>query len=59
MSFKDLLNSGPKVINLGMERFYLDLLEQEVPAVKVNWRPPLAKSSLMDRLRKLRGEEVE
>ncbi|MBN2220010.1 MAG: hypothetical protein JW697_07015 [Kosmotogaceae bacterium] len=56
MSFKDLLNSGPKVINLGMERFYLDLLGQEVPVVKVNWRPPLARSSLMDRLRKLRGE---
>ncbi|PIJ63264.1 hypothetical protein [Mesotoga sp. H07.pep.5.3] len=59
MSLKDLLNSGPKVINLGMERFYLDLLAQKIPAVKVNWRPPLARSSLMDRLRKLRGEEVE
>ncbi|HAY98000.1 MULTISPECIES: hypothetical protein [unclassified Mesotoga] len=59
MSFKDLLDNGPKVVNLGMERFYLDLQDQEVPAVKVNWRPPLAKSSLMDKLRKLRGEEVE
>ncbi|WP_292594237.1 hypothetical protein [Mesotoga sp. UBA5847] len=59
MSFKDLLDNGPKVVNLGMERFYLDLQDQEVPAVKVNWRPPLAKSSLMDKLRKSRGEEVE
>ncbi|MDD4207822.1 MULTISPECIES: hypothetical protein [unclassified Mesotoga] len=59
MSFKELLEDGPKVVNLGMDRFYLDLIDQEVPAVKVNWRPPLVKTSLMEKLKRLRGDDVE
>ncbi len=59
MSFKELLEDGPRVVNIGMDRFYLDLLDQEVLAVKVNWKPPLVKSSLMEKLKRLRGDDIE
>ncbi|HDP78117.1 MAG TPA: hypothetical protein ENN47_08035 [Mesotoga infera] len=59
MSFKELLEDGPRVVNLGMDKFYLDLLDQEVPAAQVNWRPPLVKTSMMEKLKRLRGDDVE
>jgi len=58
MSLKSLLNNGPKVINIGMERFYSDLREQEVETVMVDWKPPLGGKELLGKLRKIRGDSV-
>ena len=51
MSLKNLINEGPKVINIGMERFFEDLKEQEAEAVHVAWRPPLGSKELLQKLR--------
>ena len=55
MSMKKLLKDGPKVINMGMEQFYIDLKAREVPAVRVDWKPPLADRELLGKLKKRRG----
>ena len=36
----DLLNGKPKVINAGLEIFAKDLLENNVQALNLEWRPP-------------------
>ncbi|KUK59061.1 MAG: hypothetical protein XD80_0399 [Synergistales bacterium 53_16] len=51
---QDLLKNGPKVINIGVEQFALDLEEQEVPTVQMDWRPPQVESDLLSKLKKLR-----
>ena len=35
----ELFKTDLKVINIGLESFYSDLKEQEVPVIHVNWRP--------------------
>jgi hypothetical protein len=36
----ELLGQPPRVINLGLEVFALELLAAGVPVVHVDWRPP-------------------
>ena len=36
----DLLNTSPKVINIGLEGFARDLNDKEVEVVHLDWRPP-------------------
>ncbi|HNS67687.1 MAG TPA: hypothetical protein PK411_07430 [Mesotoga infera] len=55
MSLKKLLKDGPKVINIGIEQFYIDHKACEVPTVRVDWKPPLADKELLGKLKKLRG----
>ena len=40
MSAKSLLEDGPRVIGIGLESFVVDLMQQNVPVVGVDWRPP-------------------
>ena len=35
-----LLPTGPRVVNIGLEGFALDLARLGVPVVHVDWRPP-------------------
>jgi hypothetical protein len=50
-----LLKEGPRVVNLGVEQFCLDVKAQGAEAVQVDWRPAAASADLMAKLRKLRG----
>ena len=40
MSASDLLNRGPEVIGIGLQRFVDDLQSQGIAASSVDWRPP-------------------
>ncbi|MBI2469232.1 MAG: hypothetical protein HYV62_15675 [Candidatus Rokubacteria bacterium] len=40
MSVERLLREPPRVINLGLEAFALELQAAGVPVVHVDWRPP-------------------
>ncbi len=40
MTLERLLAGPPKVINLGLEAFALELQAAGVPVVHVDWRPP-------------------
>lgn len=40
MTLERLLAGPPKVINLGLETFALELQAAGVPVVHVDWRPP-------------------
>jgi hypothetical protein len=51
---QDLLKNGAKVINIGVEQFAMDLEEQEVPTVLMDWRPPQVESDLLSKLKKLK-----
>jgi hypothetical protein len=51
---RDLLKNGPKVINIGVEQFAMDLKEQGVPTVLMDWRPPQAEPDLLSKLKKLK-----
>ncbi len=37
---EDLLNKEIKVVNIGLREFFDSLVEQEVEAVQVEWKPP-------------------
>ena len=37
---KDLVNTPLKVINVGLELFALDLEQQQVQVMQVDWKPP-------------------
>jgi hypothetical protein len=50
-----LLKKGPKVINLGVEQFCLDVKAQDAEAVQVDWKPSAASSDLLAKLRRLKG----
>lgn len=51
----DLLVTGPKVINVGLELFADQLLARGVPVVHVDWRPPAGGDSrLVSILQRLR-----
>lgn len=49
-----LLKSGVNVVNFGMEAFFNDLKEQEVPVVQVDWKPPIVGKNLLSKLKKLK-----
>ena len=51
---KKLLKEGPKVVNIGVEQFYLDVKTQKVEAVVWDWKPPAASSDLLARIRKVK-----
>jgi hypothetical protein len=51
---QDLLKNGAKVINIGVEQFAMDLEEQGVPTVLMDWRPPQAEPDLLSKLKKLK-----
>ncbi len=55
-----LLNDGPSVISLGLPLFHESFLEQSVPSVQVEWKPPCSgDSSLVAVLSKLWHSDVE
>ena len=39
-SRRDLLQAGPRVVNVGLADFAASLRTQGVPVVQVDWRPP-------------------
>jgi FdrA protein len=51
----ELLRTGPRVVNLGLELFATQLAAHGVPVVHVDWRPPAGGdtrlASLLERLR--------
>ncbi|HOO88639.1 MAG: hypothetical protein PHV21_03045 [Synergistaceae bacterium] len=51
---KKLLKEGPKVVNIGVEQFYLDVKTQKTEAVVWDWKPPAASGDLLSRLKKLK-----
>ncbi len=51
---KKLLKEGPKVVNIGVEQFYLDVKTQKAEAVVWDWKPPSASSDLLARLKKIK-----
>ena len=51
----ELFNTDLKVVNIGLETFYNDLKEQEVPVIHIKWRPKAGGNkklaSLLSRLK--------
>jgi hypothetical protein len=51
----DLLASAPRIINVGLELFALDLAAQGARVIHVQWRPPAGGNArlagLLDKLR--------
>lgn len=47
---QELFNEELKVINIGLERFYEALLEQETASVQVDWRPPAGGKEELQRI---------
>jgi len=59
MSARDLLNSGPKVLGVGLKGFIEDLDAQKVPAVAVDWRPPATTdSNVLSAAEKLSSDDL-
>lgn len=53
---RDLLERGPRVVNVGLELFAESLRQQGVPVVSVDWRPPArGDAELLGALRQLGG----
>jgi FdrA protein len=38
--FEEMLNSGPKVLNIGLESFYESMQTQGIPVLHIDWEPP-------------------
>jgi len=54
------INTEVRVVNLGLEGFYNDLIDQNTPSVQVDWRPPAGgDESLINMLCALQREDVE
>ncbi|MEL7640263.1 MAG: DUF1116 domain-containing protein [Solidesulfovibrio sp.] len=54
------ISQSISVVNIGLESFYTELAEQNVPAVQVDWRPPAGGDvGLIDKLARLQCPEVE
>ena len=55
MSVNELFKEELKVVNMGLEAFYDDLVRQEVPAIQVQWKPAAGgnqkMASLLNRLK--------
>ncbi len=57
---KDLLDTKPRVINLGLEIFADDLESHGVPVARVDWRPPAGGDlKMMALFEKLRERPVD
>ena len=53
---RDLLEAGPRVVNVGLEMFAANLAARGGPVVHVEWSPPAGGDSrLAGLLEKLRG----
>jgi FdrA protein len=53
---RDLLEAGPRVVNVGLEMFAANLVARGAPVVHVEWSPPAGGDSrLAGLLEKLRG----
>lgn len=50
MKVAELLERGPKVINVGLRDFARDIKDQEVEIVVLDWRPPKPQDEEMKRL---------
>ncbi|MFX0051589.1 MAG: fdrA domain protein [Candidatus Hodarchaeota archaeon] len=37
---EEMLGSGPKVLNIGLESFYESLQAQGIPVIHIDWEPP-------------------
>ncbi|MBM86078.1 MAG: hypothetical protein CMM47_08655 [Rhodospirillaceae bacterium] len=46
----DLLNTPPKVVNIGLEGFARDLQDEGVKVVHLEWRPPAGGDPELARL---------
>jgi hypothetical protein len=61
-NIRRLLSSSPRVINIGLEGFALDLARLDVPVAHVDWRPPahgdLRLAELLSRLDE-RREQID
>jgi hypothetical protein len=56
MSARDLLQQGPRVVNIGLAGFAEDLDRQRTPVVAVDWMPPLASAESLDLLERLSSD---
>jgi hypothetical protein len=50
MKIAELLDVGPKAINVGLRNFARDLDEQQVDVVQLDWRPPAPEDEEMKRM---------
>jgi FdrA protein len=50
MKIAELLENGPRVINVGLRNFARDLDEQQVDVVQLDWRPPAPEDEEMKRM---------
>jgi hypothetical protein len=46
----ELLEKGPRAINVGLRDFARDLEEQQVDVVQLDWRPPEPEDEEMKRV---------
>lgn len=56
MSARDLLQQGPRVVNIGLAAFAEDLDRQRTPVVAVDWVPPLASTESLELLERLSSD---
>jgi hypothetical protein len=50
MKIAELLETGPRAINVGLRDFARDLEEQQVDVVQLDWRPPAPEDEEMKRV---------
>jgi FdrA protein len=50
MKIAELLEEGPRAINVGLRNFARDLDEQQVDVVQLDWRPPAPEDEEMKRV---------
>jgi hypothetical protein len=50
MKIAELLDKGPRAINVGLRDFARDLEDQQVDVVQLDWRPPEPEDQEMKRL---------
>lgn len=48
MSLNNLFNQKIKVINVGLEQFYDDLLSQDVECIQMQWAIPLYRDKKIE-----------
>jgi hypothetical protein len=50
MKIAELLEQGPRAINLGLQNFARDLEDQQVDVIQLDWRPPAPEDEEMKRM---------
>jgi hypothetical protein len=50
MKIAELLEKGPRAINVGLRNFAHDLDEQQVEVIQLEWRPPAPEDEEMKRV---------